>query len=496
MFNRYLIVGFLSACSYLSNAWGQPLALEVKAKADSDKKAAGDKGSSTGGYADFEKALTQAYASNPELKAALRAQYAQAEAIPQARAGWLPSITSEIAGTKQKTHTLGSQTNNVTFTKRPIDQKNSSFTRSGALSISQNLFGGGQTVHAQDQAESLVMAGEATLLNAEQNVLFKAIQAYLDLWLAQEVVNFRKASEDFFQTGVNQVNAQLAVGEKTIADVAEVESKLAGAKADRLKAESEWTSAKAKYLEVIGQEAPEKVAVPIDALKILNYPENLDAIKQLALDRNPGVVEAYFKEKAAQSAIGQAEGAVAPSLDLSASLNRDLTKDHDFSTDTRRNAGTAKLSLTIPLYKQGSEWSKIRQANQQRYQAKDQLNAAKRSAEQTAVSTWEKRKAADQSLPEFAVQVKSAAINLEGKTQEYLVGERTLTDMLEAQTQKVQAQVAYVQAQREYMVQSYSLLAVYGDLNPVALKLPISRIDAKDYTQSVRWKLFGVGNLR
>jgi outer membrane protein len=80
---------------------------------------------------------------------------------------------------------------------------------------------------------------------------------------------------------------------------------------------------------------------------------------------------------------------------------------------------------------------------------------------------------------------------LEGKRQEYLVGERTLTDMLQAESQLVQAQTSMVQALAQHYTLSYQMLSLFGNLLPESIGLSISRYNVQEYADDARYKLIG-----
>ena len=72
-----------------------------------------------------------------------------------------------------------------------------------------------------------------------------------------------------------------------------------------------------------------------------------------------------------------------------------------------------------------------------------------------------------------AAEVASAEIALEGVEQEALVGARTVLDVLDAEQERLSAQVRLVRANRDTFVAAYSLLSALGKLTAKGLELPV-----------------------
>jgi outer membrane protein TolC len=315
-----------------------------------------------------------------------------------------------------------------------------------------------------------------------------------------KVLEFRQASETFQKSLLDQVRAQVDVGEKTITDLAQQEAAYAQAVADRITAEAQLAASKASYRQTIGLEPPENIEPPKALVGYSDLPKTLEEMKKLASDLNPPVLQALFQEKSANAAVSVAEGKILPSLDASITGDRTWRQDGNVRNEnkvhSRVNHGRAQLQLTIPIYQSGSEWAQLRQANQTRYQALSALKQQKLAAIQAAVQTWEQWEAAEESSYQLEIAVKAAAITVEGRRQQYIVGEGTLTDVLQAESNLVQQQSSLVQAQRNYMFYGYTLLSLYGNLLPVTLRLPVCRYDVKAYEAGVRNQVIGRGDLR
>ncbi len=452
----------------------------------------------------IQTALSQAYENNPQIKEALRQYYAAVEAIPQAKAGWLPNIS--ITGTAS--HSIDQRNGNRLFSQNNGGASSSkSDTLSAAANIRQNVFNGFQTTNEIKQAKASVESAKFRYLAAEQSVLLTAVQTYLDLWRAYETLKFRKASEEFLLRVLQQVQAQERVGEKTRTEVAEARSRHASAISDRLTAEATVAAAEASYRQVIGvHDMPKIKNMPSCIRAASEMPQTLDQYVQKARDMNPTLRQASFARDAAKANIEVRNAALRPNVDLSISGQRQKSNSSVSNfpatmvagggTSTFSNNATFQAQLTIPIYQSGAEWSRIRQSKQEYYQNRSTVMRTELQLIQNVEANWKAVSANKASVEQFKVQVKAAQLTLEGRRQEFDVGERTLTDTLDAQQQLVRAQVALVEAQRTYILSQFQMLGFMGDLSPEMLKLDVVRHETDSYRDSISKTYVGEGNLR
>ncbi|MEQ8951935.1 TolC family protein, partial [Parvibaculum sp.] len=124
-------------------------------------------------------ALAAAYQTNPVLQAQRAQLRATDEQVPQALSGWRPSAQAQGSYGYTETETELNSGIKSRDDLRPL---------SGSVTLSQNLFAGGRTVNATDQAEASVLAGRETLASVEQNTLLNAVRAYMNVIRDQRAV--------------------------------------------------------------------------------------------------------------------------------------------------------------------------------------------------------------------------------------------------------------------------------------------------------------------
>jgi outer membrane protein len=429
-------------------------------------------GTSGGGAQTLQDAMVAAYLTNPDLAAQRAALRSTDELVPEALSGWRPtlSINGSVAHTQAETN----------FGDASFSEKGSSLT------LSQELYSGGETVANTQRAERLVRAQRAQLAVTEQNVLLDAVTAYTNLLAAQAVLNFSIQNESRLKRQLQATRDRFQVGEVTRTDVAQAEARLSGSTADRVLAEGGVATARAEYRRVIHQE-PAKLVVP-PPLKQL--PASEAEAHRLAEVDNPNIAVAQFNLAAARADVDVAMSTLYPRLSIQGELN--YTDEPNASLDWER-AASIGANLKIPLYQGGGEYARVRQTKQTVRQREDDLDSAFRSVRNEVTSAWQTLETATSRIDSVGAQVHANEIAVEGARQEALVGQRTTLDVLDQESDLFQSQVSLVQARRDQVIASYRVKAAVGELTVTGIGLPVQPYNPEAYYADVRNRLIGLG---
>jgi outer membrane protein len=425
-------------------------------------------------------ALAAAYQTNPVLQGQRAQLRATDEQVPQALAGWRPNLQAQGSYGAVDTRTElngGIQTQD---SLRPLN---------GSVTLSQNLFAGGRTVNATEQAEASVRAGRATLESVEQTTLLNAVRAYMDVIRDQSVVELNKNNVQVLKRQLEATTDRFRVGELTRTDTAQAEARLSQARSSLTAAEAQLTASRSFYQRVVGQmpgtlERPESVA---------GLPQSEEDARRIAEENNPTLRAARHGEEATRSAINVAKGALLPTFDVQAQYR--YGRDPSSTISTIRDVEESSILgvLTIPLYQSGVEYSQVREAKERNNQSRMEVMAALREVDEAVRNAWEVLRASRSSIVSTTEQVRASEIALEGVKQESEVGARTTLDVLNAEQEYLNARVALVSAERDLAVAEYGLLAGMGMLTARQLELPVEYYDPQENYGEVRNKLIGFG---
>ena len=94
--------------------------------------------------------------------------------------------------------------------------------------------------------------------------------------------------------------------------------------------------------------------------------------------------------------------------------------------------------------------------------------------------------AAKANIENFKKQVQASEVSLDGTKQEMEVGSKILLDVLNAQSELLNAQLQLVKAEKDYFLGGYRLMAAMGQLNGKYLKLNLEQFNPQAHFQQVR----------
>jgi outer membrane protein len=428
-------------------------------------------------------ALSQAYQVNPQLNAQ-RAILRQAdEGVPRALSGYRPSVKVDAGVGKQIT-------SQDTIVGPGLVQDNLWRTApsSVGITVQQTLFNGFQTAHQTRAAESSVFAARETLRVIEQTVLLDATTVYMDVLRDAAILEVQRSNVRVLGEILQQTRARFKVREVTLTEVAEAEAQLAAGQFQMLGAASNLTTSKAAYRRVIGSEPGRlEPGLPVDRLSPHTLPAAIDA----AMTANPSVLAASYGVDVAQLEVKIAESALYPTVRLLG--NAGYLHDVPFTgVEPRQSSATALMTVSIPLYQGGAEYSGVRQSKETLAQRRLDLATTRDNARATVVQVWGEIQAVKAQLQAAQEQVRAAEVALNGARIEERHGLRTTLDVLIDQQISVNAQVSLVTAQHDRVVESYKLLSAVGLLSPHTLRLPASIYDPMVHYQQIRDAWAGV----
>ncbi len=435
----------------------------------------------------LQDALTAAYANNPALQAARAQLRATDEGVPQALAGWRPTVILS-GGVGYADGSLRSYTPAGMFAPgRDNVVRNNRDVVTSQLAITQPIYRGGLTRSSTNQADNRVFAQRGRLQASEQQVFTDTINAYVGVIQAQQLLQLNINNEQVLSRQLQATNDRFRVGEITRTDVAQAEAALAGARATRETSEGNLAIARATYRRLVG-ELPDRLVEP----QPIRLPiRNQNEASQLASQNNPNVIAALFDNAASRDAIDVAFSQLMPQVSVQASGGR---SDNTNLARQRNIGGQVTLNASVPIYQGGAEYSRVRQARQTEQQSRRLVDDARRTAIAQATQAWETLVSARTTIESTRAQIRANQIALEGVQREAIVGSRTTLDVLNAEQALLNSRVTLVQNLSNLVTASYSVAAAIGRLTARDLNLNVPLYDETAYYNAVRERLFGTGD--
>lgn len=407
-------------------------------------------------------AMAKAYENNPDLNAARAGLRATDEGVALAKSGYRPVIGAEAVATSSSTNGFSSHSASI------------------GVSITQTLFDGFQTRNNVRAAEAQVFAGRENLRGTEIDILLATVQAYANVNRDNQIVVYRKQNIAFLQEQYSAARARFEVGESTRTDVSQAEAQLAGARASLTAAIAQAKSSAAVYAQIVGT-VPKKLK-PV-ALPRRLLPPSLDAAVAQGVAEHPLVQAALYGVDAANYAVKSKEGTFLPGVKLSGNI---AEADGGVST------AQVQARVTIPIYQGGAASAQVRQAKEQLGQQRILVDSARRSVQQSVVSSWTQMEAAIATIEANKAQLAASNLALNGVVEERRVGQRTTLDVLNAQQTVLSTKEAIAQSERNAIVASFSVLAATGKLTMERLGLHVAKYKPEVHFEATKDRWYGL----
>ena len=421
-------------------------------------------------------ALSQAYQTNPQLLAERARLRATDETVAQAISNWRPNI--EVSGDVGWTRSDSDVGAGSTVTRR--------YPRGVGASITQNVWRGGSTFASVRGTKAQVKADRARLFNLEQSVLSQAATAFVNVVRDQAILELNVNNEKVLERQLEATQDRFRVGEVTRTDVAQAESRMSRARADRIQSEGNLISSRADYQNIIG-ELPGELEPPEPLTEL---PEAEQGAIDMARTSNFLVTQATHSLEVAEANVRQILGEMYPQVSLQSSYDKRLEAAN---ANSKSDTFGISARVTVPLYRSGSVASRVRGAKEVVSQRRNELLTTTRDVIEQATRSWELLQTSRARIRAFSDEVRAATIALEGVEQEALVGSRTVLDVLDAEQELLNARVNLVTARRDEVVASYQLQAAVGGLTAEKLALPVELYDVEKHYDRTRGRWFGTG---
>jgi outer membrane protein len=401
----------------------------------------------------LREALVSTYRTNPTIMAQREALRATDASVAIARAAGRPQI-SGTAGLNRDLTRSG-----------VLDAGGKGPDLSLGVDLSYPIFNGGSIRNNIRAAQTRVEAGQATLRAVEGDVFTEAVAAYMDVIRDRAVVELNANNVRVLTTNLEATRDRFEIGDLTRTDVAQSEARLQLARSNLALAQGRLTGSEENYRRVIGSR-PDELAPPPPLPPLPATPEEA---ARIALANNPDLIAVTRQAAAAGLDVRVARAGRLPTVStgvsgtyvnaLGGAQENPITGLTGPTTGTQTSAG---LNARIPLYQGGLPSARVRQAQALEGQLLEQVIGTERLIVANVRSAFASYQAAQDAIRSNTIAVEANELALEGARAERGVGTRTVLDVLNAEQELLNSQVALVTAKRDAYVAGFQLLNVMG----------------------------------
>lgn len=406
----------------------------------------------------LSEALERALQHDPSEEVSLATYDAERELGPQERGNLLPSVSA--SGSATMTHAAtesfqGNANDNYPAWSAEIEARQPLFR----LDWSARR----ERADAQDELAELGLADRG------QQLLRRVAERYFGVLTAQDGLMLAEAEARAVHEALEDTHKRFEVELVAGTDLKEAQARDDLAQASLLSARKDLLTAQDALDEVTGNghavlpQLPQEVSFP----PLL--PADAESWVRSAEEHSPGIANARAQLRLAQTNLRSRRAETAPTLDLVAQGTHG--DNSEFAFGQVQDDARLILELQVPIYAGGISGSRIREADAR-------LRAAEADARRVTMQTQREARQLFREADTAYVEVSAyrraleSAIAAEQATQNgYEAGTRTITDVLDAHS-------ARVQAQRNLSRTRYSLL-----LDLVQLKQTVGLLSPRDFEQ-------------
>ena len=397
--------------------------------------------------------IKKALSNNLKLNAERKAHKATEQEINISRGEFLPNLT--ISGTQTSSETF----NRTDSSGTSLNDTNLN-TEKKSINLEQKIFQGFQGYNLLKKSKLEVEKSLLELNLVEQNTILETSKVYFDLILKSQNKEFNENNVSLFERQVESDRARLQKGEITLTDLAQSESSLAGANAQMIIAETDLQNTRVDFEKIVGVSPPTNLETNYQLN--IKLPNSLSESLVLAESNNQRLLIAAIDYQIANRELNIEKSKLSPS----ATLNYSKSETNQLSStvdETDEEKLEAKISW--PIIKGGKNFSSIKKSNLKKQESKLLLENIEKETSSDTTNAWSNFKSAESVLNATKAQLEAAEIANEGITLEYDTGnERTTLEVIQSRTLLLEARTSYANAQKDFAIAQFSLLASIGDL--------------------------------
>lgn len=311
------------------------------------------------------------------------------------------------------------------------------------------------------QADSQIAEAEANFAAEQQNLMLRTAQAYFNVLLATDTLEFATAEQRAIGRQLEQAKARFEVGLIAITDVHEAQAGFDQARASAIAAANDLENAKEALREIVGEYSGDLNGLAADIPLDSPRPDNIEDWSRKALQNNLGIVAAENSAETARKNIDLQFAGHLPTLDLVGSAGfTDTNRPRGISTESQQIG----MEVNVPLFAGGGVTSQVRQARHLYEAAQERLDTQRRTARRQVKNAFRGIATSIGQVQALKAAVVSSQSAVEATEAGFQVGTRTMVDVVIEQRNLFQTLRDYAKTRYDYITNSLSLKQAAGAL--------------------------------
>jgi outer membrane protein len=378
--------------------------------------------------------------------------------VTQARSSYYPQVTPSY-----QFQTNLSPGGTANFGGQLISTSRKSETHTEVVVARQLIFDSGIREANVGLSRRNLFASEYNLGNERQNVVLQVTQNYYTLLRDRALVSVEEESVKRAQTTLEAIKAQVEAGTAAKSDTYQAESDLANAKVALLQAQNDYNVEQAALKNAMGVVTSQPILFPDNPVEPPNTtpdPVGLEHYVQTAYRNRLDI-------KQAQERI-HAQGYSVRIAKINSGVTLDANVTEGYALDpTVGEERTFTVSLSYPLFDGGNTRAAVRDTRAVLEQDRRTLDQLQQTVRLNVEQSYLIREQAKQRLLAAAAAVAAGQTNYNAALEKQRNGLINILDVINAEVQLVNAQVAQVQAIYDFYIADATLRRDVGLNDPV-----------------------------
>ena len=395
--------------------------------------------------------INKAINYNPKIKAQKSSYESSKENIKQVYSGIFPSIEMNLSkGYKDRDSSSSVQTT-----------KESTSPQDFSINLEQTLYTGGKFTAEANKAKSQLLIEEENLRLIRYEVILESALSYLNVLEKKKLIELNNLKEEKFKNSFESIELLVKVGSASQSDLVFSQSKLVQIAAEKIVSINEFNITKANYKKIVGELLPNGNLEEPKINKI-NFPDNFDNALDIAFKNNPKIKIAELEENIAKFAVKSQFAELMPNITLDGEYQstEDTASKGSYSDTTEITA-----KITVPLFKGGKNFSKIKQAKIIAKKVRYELENKRNEVTETVTKSWTYFQTSETLLKAANINIEARKLMLEGIEHEVKLGIKSYIDLLQSKEDLIDAEFNKITAIKNYIISALQLKADIGELS-------------------------------
>ena len=395
----------------------------------------------------IDEAIKSTILNNPKVKIAIEKLTESKELMSYAYGSKKPTLTSTISGTY-----ANADKNTSTASTTP-----ETLTDKYQLTLSQNLYDAGYN--------ELEIARSKILFNDEviqfkitlQSLILEAIEGYLTVINYEKSLEANQKNYDSVSKAFEETKTRFDLGSATLYDLQNAEASFAIASSNLFAAEQNVQISNKSFKRVVGLQA-----INLEDQLNINNLVNLSNTIETAMDQNLNLLLAINDIENKKILLLKEKKSKKPNLDISGTA--EYSDSGRVDSGTKLTQGSVALTLTIPLYQKDQDNSNIRKYYSQILQSEIYLEDFREGIQIQIYNIYKDFKISESNMSTNQIVIQSIETSLNSLNEEYNIGTKTITDLVNEEEKLLNANVNYLNSKKNYLTNYFKLKSLDGSL--------------------------------